>query len=67
MYKMASRQDGIQNMVSQVVLSAPTRRQVTLDLFPLGARLIGSRGVGAIALLAHGSDKSFSEKLAGFA
>jgi hypothetical protein len=54
-------QDGIQNVVSQVVLPASTGRKVTFDLFPLGVRQ-----VGVVALLAHGSDKSFSEKLAGF-
>jgi hypothetical protein len=54
-------QDGIQNVIPQVVLPASSGGKITFDLLPLGVRQ-----VGAIALLAHGLGKSFSGKLAGF-
>ena len=46
-------------MIPQGVASLATGREITADLFPLGVRQ-----VGVVALLAHGSGKSFSEEIA---
>ncbi len=51
-------QDCVQDVVSEVVLPAASGRKIAADFFPLGVR-----HVGVVALLAHGSGKSFSEEI----